>query len=217
MRGLPAPPFDVVTIEAEWTVGDVKSVTTSWHVLAPGSWDATGVQLEALLGDFFLACVPDLLSVLGTDVTCSVLRLSTYGPTAQQIQYAPAPNVGATGTTNPINGALVMTWRTGEAGVSSLGHTFLPLSDSLVDTDHAHLKSISWSQAQSAARSFVQHLDAIASPDGATCSMVVLHQSKFGQPLLTANVAPVALGDASPFVGTLRRRVRSRRPSSSPF
>jgi len=146
-----------------------------------------------------------------------VLLLSTYGATAQLIQYVPAFNVGAVGTSNPSNGALVLTWRTGEAGVRSLGHTFLPLSDALVDDDHSHLKAVSWSEAQSAARSFALHISAMASPDGASCVLVVLHQSRNGVPFLTANVAPVTLGDASPYVGTLRRRIRSRRPSSSPI
>jgi hypothetical protein len=129
----------------------------------------------------------------------------------------PASNVGATGTTNPINSALVLTWRNDQHGASNLGHTFLPLTDTAPDSDHAHLKSIFWSQAQSAARSFTQDLNAIAAPDGSTCVFVVLHRSKSGVPFPIALISPVTLGDASPYVGTLRRRVRARRPTSSPF
>jgi hypothetical protein len=217
VRGLPPPPNDVCLIEAEWTIGSSQAVTTGWHVLAGGSWFATSLQLETMLGDFFLAAVPQLLAVLGTDVTCGALRLSTYGVTPQVIQYAPAPNVGATGTTNPVNGALVLTWRTSERSSSLLGHTWLPLTDSAPDTDHAHLKSIFWSQAQAAARSFTVAVNSIASPDGGTCVFVVLHSSRNGTPLPAAVVAPVTLGDASPLVGTMRRRVRARRPTSSPF
>jgi hypothetical protein len=217
VRGLPPPPLDVCLIQADWTIGDAQAVTTGWYVLAGGSWSATSVQLATLLGDFFLFCVPDLLSVLGTDVTCGALRLSTYGSAPQRVQEAPAANVGATGTTNPINSALVLTWRNDEPTASNLGHTFLPLTDTAPDSDHAHLKSIFWSQAQSAARSFTQHLNAIAAPDGGLCVFVVLHRSSSGAPLEHALISPVTLGDASPYVGTLRRRVRSRRPTSSPF
>jgi hypothetical protein len=198
-------------------VSDSQSVTTGWHVFAPGADVATTVQLETLLGDFFLQCVPDLLSVLGTDTTCGALQVSTFGMQPAVVRYAPAANVGATGTTNPINGALCLTWRTFERGSSSLGHTFLPLSDSLVDSDHAHLKSISWSQAQAAARSFSTHLNAIASPDGALCVFVVVSRSVDAAPRPHSLMFPVVLGDASPFVGTLHRRVRARRVSSSPF
>lgn len=217
MRGLPPPPTDVLRIQADWDIGSAGRCTTSWYILAPGSWTATSTQLETLLGDFFLGPANDLLSIVGTDVTIGVLRLSTYGPGPQVIQVVPAFNVGAVGTTNPLNGAAVLTWRAVGPRGYLLGHTFLPLSDSFVDNDHVTIRAVSWSQLQAAARLFVQHVAGIASPDGGQCVLVVLQRSEAGAPLIAAQVAPVDLGDASPFVGTLRRRVHMRRPSSTPI
>jgi hypothetical protein len=215
MRGRPEPPLDVCSIEAVWTISGESEVTNTFHVLAPGSWDATYPQLDTLLGDFFFSAVPDLLSILPTDTTLSVLRLETYGSSPSLVQYEPAANVGAVGTSNPLNGAVVLTWRTYRRGAAALGHTFLPLSDAFVETDHQRLKGISWSQCQSAAASFVQHINAIASPDGGVCVFVVVSLSSLGAPRVEGLAIPVELGDASPFIGTLRRRIRSRRPSSS--
>lgn len=215
MRGLPPAPPDVCFIETVWEISNTKGVTTGWHVFAPGVDGATDIQLNTLLSDFFLGCVPDLLSLLGTDVSCSVCRLTTSGTLPRVVQFAPSANVGAIGTTNPVNGALVLTWRSGRRGAASLGHTFLPLSDELVDNDHAHLKQLSWSQAQNAASNFMAHLNAITSPDGGQCVLGVLSRSGSGAPLPAAIFSPVLIGDASPFVGTLARRVRSRDPSPS--
>lgn len=217
MRGRPPPPPDVLRIEAVWTISGVASVTTSWYLFAPGSWSATDLQLNTLLGDFFLGPIADLLAVVGTDVECTVLRLTTYGSAPQQIQFSPSANAGAIGTTNPLNGSLVLTWRNNRRGAASLGHTNLPLSDELVDADHKHLKSISWSQAQQAARFFVSSCNSITSPDGGLCVLIVLHTSSAGAPLPNALMSPVSHGDASPWVGTLQRRTRMRDPSPSPF
>jgi hypothetical protein len=217
VRGLPPPDPNVVFVEAVWDVGPVQECTTGWHLFAPGADSATFSELETLLGQFFLFCVPDLLDLLGTDVSCSTLRLTSYGSEPLVVSFVPSSNVGATGTTNPINSALVLTWRTGLRGASGLGHTWLPLSDTFVDDDHARLKSIAYSQAASQAFAFLGHVNALISPDGATCFLAVIRRSLSGTPLHTALTIPVEGADASPFVGTLRRRVRARRPSSSPF
>lgn len=218
MRGLPPLPPDVVFIEAVWSIGDVQEATTGWHFFAPGADLATELQLNTLLGDFFTAnCPGDLLAIMGTDVSCNVLRLSRYGASPVVIQYNPAPNTGTLGTTNPMNSALVLTWRTSERGASSLGHTYLPLSDALVDVDHARLKAVSWSEAQAQARQFLQDAGTVVSPDGALLVPVVIHRSRGGAPLPNSIMSPITLGDASPFVGTMRRRIRARRPFSSPL
>ena len=217
MRGLPPPPADVCSIECVWSIGPTQECTTTFWLFAPGIDTSTTLQVNTLLGDFFTLCLPDLLPLLGTDVTCTVLRLTHWGPDPLVYSYVPAPNSGGTGTSNPINGALVLTWRNGRRGSAALGHTFLPLSDTLVDDDHARLKAITWSQAKQAATTFLGHVNALFSPDGATCVLVTISRSQSGAPRPFALMSPVELGDASPFIGTMRRRVRARRPASSPI
>src|SRR6266516_612547 len=198
MRGRPQPPDDVVAIQAIWQNGEEKQVTNLFHVFAPGSWTATPAQLNVLLGDFFEGPCQDLLSVLPTPTFLGVLRLSTFGTSPLTIQYQPASNVGAIGGSTPPNCSAGLTWRTGERNAAMLGHTFLPLSNEFVGEDHSRLKSVSWSQLQSAARNFVDHVNEIGSPDGGLCVFVVVHVSRGGQPLGFARMAPVEFGDASP-------------------
>lgn len=217
MRGLPPPPADFISIQAAWDIKNAAICTTSWWLFAPGADSASSFQLETLLGDFFLNAMPDLLSVLGDDVTCSALRCSSYGTDPSRVQYAPAPNVGALGGTVTLNAALVLTWRGNDRGRGVDGHTFLPLSTSLVDDNRRTLTSIAWSQCQAAARSFALHMNAITSPDGASCVFAVLHRSKSGFPLPATLWSPIDLGDASSRVGTLRRRIRSGEAFSLPF
>lgn len=218
MRGLPPLPPDVVLIEAVWSIGDVQEATTAWHIFSPGADVATDLQLNNLLGEFVTQnCVADLLAIMGTDVSCNVLRLSRYGASPLVVQFNPSFSTGTLGTTNPMNTALVLTWRTAERGSSSLGHTYLPLSDTLVDVDHCRIKALSWSEAQAQARLFVEHVGSMVSPDGGLCVLMVVHRSRGGAPLPNSIMAPVVHGDASPFVGTMRRRIRARRPFSSPL
>lgn len=215
MRGLPPPPPDTPFFEAVWDISQAVSVTTGWYVFAGGADAASGPVLNALLGSFFLGPIADLLSILGTDVTCSVLRLTTGGSQPQTIQYAPAFNVGAIGTTNPINGALVLTWRVFRQGRGHSGHTWLPLSDEFVYEDHSRLKTVSWAQAQSAAISFNVHVNGMTAPDGSNCTQVVLERSQGGVPLPVTRSNAVVQGDASPLIGTMRRRI-AKGPRVSP-
>lgn len=210
MRGLPPLPSDFVTLTAQWAINDGRC-TTSWHLFNPGSATATPADLEALISQWFFTCLPDLLSVLGTDCSCSACRATTVGAAPLSHTELLAPNVGATGTTNPLNGNLCLTWRTNDVGTGGRSHTLLPLSDTLVDSDHATLRQISYAQAQSAAISYVQHLNALVSVDGALCVFAVIHRSERGRPLASSTWSPVLVGDASTRIGTIQRRTRHPR------
>jgi len=214
MRGRPNPPHDFVTITADW-LSRAGPWSTVWNIFAPGSWLATTLQLETLLGDFFLGPVNDLLQVLPTDTSLDMLRCSTYGNEPQEVQYAPAFNVGAIGDSMPLVCALCLTWRTSDRRIGAQSHTHLALADDFVDEDRRTLKSISWSEAQSAARSFVLHVNGITSPDGAQCVAAVVHTSRDGVALGVAEWSPVLLGDASRRVAILDRRRNPPRPFSS--
>ena len=217
MRDLPPPPADFVSIQLVWIIDTTSSASNTLWVFAPGADGATSVQLETLAGDFFFTAIPDLLGVLPSNVTLGVLRISSYGTTPNRVAYAPAPNVGALSGGTPLNSALVLTWRTSDPGRGTQGHTFLPLAGDLIDSGRQHLTSIGWSQAQSAARAFAGHVDAIASPDGASCVLAVLSRSDNGFPRPVSQWSPVQFGDASFRVGTLRRRIRARGEFSVPF
>jgi hypothetical protein len=217
VRGLPPLPPDVCRIETVWQLNSVQECSTSFNVFAPGSSSATTLQLSTLLGAFFFTPLQDLLTVIGTDVSCSALRLTTSGSAPFVVQEVPASNAGALTGSQALNAALVLTWRTAEPRVGGRSHTFLPLSGMLLDDDKVRLKSVSYSEAASAARTFVQHVSEMLSPDGATCALVVVHRSQGGAVLPVARMSFVELGDASPFVGTLQRRIRARRISSPSF
>jgi hypothetical protein len=214
MRGLPPPPPDVMQLTAQFDV-DAGAVTNSWWVFAPGADGATTLQLSAIAAAWFFSCLPDLLSVLPISCSCSVLRLRTFGVAPLDVAEQPAPNAGALGATQVLNSAAVMTWRTSTKRLGGNAHTWLPLTDDLVGDDHRQLHPISWSQLQSAARLYVNHVNALTSPDGALCVLAVVRRSSQGAPLAHSLLDPVVLGDASRFVGTLQRRIRARVRSSS--
>lgn len=217
MRGLPPPPDDVCRLTTWWEVNSKSTCSTSWWIFAPGSAHADGLDLSNMLSDFVFGCLPDLLSVLGSDVTCSLLRLATFGSQPLRLLEAPAPNLGALGGTQPLNTAAVMTWRTNDPVTGGHAHTCLPLSGSLVDDNLRTLTSIGYAQLSSAARSFVTHVGAITSPDGTGCVLVGVSFSLQGEPRALAHMTPIEFGDASPNIGTLRRRIHRDRPFSSPF
>lgn len=217
MRGLPPPPPDFVDLTATWEVNTSALCSTSWFIFAPGAGSADPSALETLAGEWFTTCLPDLLGIVGSDVTLSALRLTSYGTLPNRISYAPAPNAGALASTAPINACLCLTWLTSDAGRGRRGHTFLPLSSDLVDVNRSSLTSIGWSQAQAAARSYVVHVNELASPDGGNCVAAVLHRQHQGVPFDVSQWSGVVLGDASSRVATLRRRVRANDPFSSPF
>lgn len=205
MRGLPPLPPDFITITATWRA-DVGECVTVWDIFAPGADAATTLQLNDIATAFYLGPVADLLSVLPANVTLSLLRVSSYGTAPQTIAYAPAPNAGAFGDCTWFNVASCLTWRTAEPRLGASSHTRLPIAEEQVSDDKRHVTSIFYSQLQAAARAWVQHVNAIPSPDGALLVAAVVHRSARGVPLSTSTWSPVVVGDASIHVATLRRR-----------
>jgi hypothetical protein len=194
-----------------WAANDGRA-TTSWHIFNPGSSAATTADLAAFVSQWFLQCLPYLLPLLGTDCSASTCRASTVGTQPAVYNELLAPNVGANGTTNPMNGNLCLTWRTQDRGIGGRSHTLLPLSDALVDTDHKSLRQISWAFAVSQANDYLNAVNALVAVDGALCVAAVVHRSLRGTPLPTATWSPVTAADASQRVGTIQRRTRSARP-----
>jgi hypothetical protein len=206
MRDLPPLPPDFVVITATWSVR-TSFVTTSWHLFAPGADDATTVELNALLGQFFLFPVADLLSVLSSDTSCSLLRLATVGTAPFVVEYVPAFNTGAIGEASSLNSAAVLTWRTSQRRIGGHFHTWLPLALPFVADDRRHVTDLAYSELAGAARSFALHVNEIPSPDGGLCVLAAVSRSEAGVPLPTSTWTPVLLGDASRTIGTLRRRI----------
>lgn len=210
MRGLPPLPHDFLTLQLDWSVSD-GGCTTAHHIFNPGSGSADPADLAAFVADWFLNALPELLPLLGNDVSCSACRVSTVGTSPLVYNQLLAPNVGSTGTSNPLNGNLCLTWRTNEARNGGRSHTLLPLSDTLVDSDHRSLRQISWAFAVSQATLYLEAINSLASVDGALCVLAVVHRSSGGVPLPASTWAPVFSADACQRVGTIARRTRSRR------
>jgi hypothetical protein len=215
VRGLPPLPPDFFTLELEWAVTDGRC-STAHNIFAPGASAANVSDLRTFVAGWFFSCLGQLLPLLGTDVTCSACRLTTSGSSPVVYNQLLAPNVGANGTTNPLNGNLCLTWRTNVRGGGGRSHTLLPLSDTLVDTDHKSLRQISWAFAVSQAQLYLDNINALPSPDGGLCVLAVVQRSQAGQPLPASIWSPVLAADASVAVGTIQRRTRRRR-SLSPF
>lgn len=215
MRGLPPLPPDFVTLEVGWAVSDGRC-TTGWHIFNPGSGTATIADLQAFVSAWFFNALPELLPLLGSDCSAATCRVSTVGSAAIVYNELLAPNVGAEGTSNPLNGNLCLTWRGSQRGLQGRSHTLLPLSDTNVDTDHRSLRQISWAFAVSQANLYLNQINGLTSVDGATCVAAIVHRARGGSPLATATWEPVLYADASQRVGTIQRRTRSAR-SLSPF
>lgn len=215
MRGLPPLPTDFCTLTIGWDVSDGRA-TTSHRFFNPGSHAASFPDLQAFVADWFFNALPELLPLLGTDCSAATCRLSTVGSQSLTYRQLLASNVGGTGTSNPLNGDLCLTWRTNTRGVQSRSHTLLPLSDTLVDSDHKSLRQISWAFAVSQANLYLAKFNALASVDGGLCVLAVVQQSRGGRPLPASEWSPVVAADASMRVGTIQRRTRSARPLS-PF
>lgn len=215
MRGLPPLPTDFVTLTVGWRIND-GACTTSWHIFNPGSHAASIADLHSFISGWFFNALPELLPLLGSDCSASTCRLSTVGTQSLVYNQLLAPNVGSSGTTNPLNGDLCLTWRTNDGPLGGRSHTLLPLSDSLVDTDHRTLKQIAWAFAVSQAELYLEQINALPSVDGGLCVAAVVHRALHGQPLHTATWSPVTQADACQRVGTIQRRTRARRPLS-PF
>jgi hypothetical protein len=214
MRGLPPLPTDIITLEVEWVVGD-GGCTTSWHLFNGGSSTADPRDLALFFADWFFICADELLALVGVDCSIGTCRVSVEGSNPLVYETIPSTNQGAIGSTNPLNGALCLTWRTNVKGASSRGHSFLPLATTLVDSDHKKLKAISWAQAVSGANNFIAEMNSLAAVDGGLCVFAIVSRSRYGKPLPFATWAPVLQGGASQYVATLQRRVRSRRPTPS--
>lgn len=215
VRGLPAPPSDVVRVEAMLDVnGDV--VTTGWWVFAPGADVATTAQLETLLGDVFIGPCAPMLSLLSTDTQIVNLRCVTFGASALQVDLQPVFNIGALDGTTALNSALVWTWMTGVRAHGSRTHNWLPLSRSNLGADKRRLSGLGFAEAVRQAINFRDELNAVHSPDGGLCVLVALHRSSGGVPLVASQMLPVQAAKASPIVGTLQRRTATapRAPST---
>jgi hypothetical protein len=211
MRRLPPLPLDFVRLTVGWAAGD-GGCSTSWNIFNPGSSSASFADLQAFVADWFLNALPALLPLLGTDCSASTCRAATVGSQPLIYETLLAPNVGAVGTTNPFNGSLCLTWRTADAGRRSVGHTLLPLSDTVVDTDHKSIRQVSYAFAVSQATAYLNEINALASVDGGLCVLALVHRSLAGRPLAASTWSPVVGADASLVVGTVQRRIRSRRP-----
>lgn len=196
-------------------MGASGAVTNGWHALLAGSWAADAGTLHTWLGDWILGPLQDLLAVCPSDVSCGVCRLSTYGDAPVVVTEIPAPNLGAASHASAASAASVLTWRTPSSYAGSQGHTWLPLPIDFVADDRQHINLINWAELQQAARSYLEHFNAIVAPSGGPSVLGVLHQRRRGAYLQVAELEPVFDGDASPFVGTMHRRIRMRRPVSS--
>ena len=210
MRGLPPLPPDVVTLTCEWQCSQ-HYLTNSWHLYGPDYSTATPSDLASLISQWFDFCLPDLLSVVPVDAIAVTCRAAASGPTGAQLTEPLADNHGAFGATTPINAALVLTWRTVSGPNAARSRTLLPLVDAFVSPDLDRLTEISYAEAGSAARSYATHLNTLVLPPDRRATFVVVSRSDGGVPRPTATLTPVFTGDASRYIGTIQRRVRSRR------
>lgn len=210
MRGLPPLPADFITLTAEWQCS-LAAFTTAWHLHQPGGSSRTPDELADLISQWFEFCLPDLLSVLPVDAICVTCRAASSGAFGAQITEPLADNHGAFGATTPINAALVLTWRSQDGPNGARSHSWLPLADAFLDDNLRQLRQISYAEAGSAARSYALHMNGLVTAPDQFCTFAVVQRSRNGAPLPASLWSPVQTGDASRFVGTIRRRVKPRR------
>lgn len=214
---LPPVPSGIGHIEVRWAVGTVagKEISNGFWVYSPALEAQGAANLQALLGDFLLTPLGDLLSLVPNDVACSVLRLSVYGATPLTVILPGPLAFGAGGSAAALNSALVLSWRSALAGQRSRSTTWLPLPMDDVDDNRVQLTTSAYGSAQGTAFAFLNNVNALSVGSGSPVELVTLNRRSSAGDLPVASFSPIVYGHPSRFVGSLDRRVRSRGRSPS--
>lgn len=206
---LPYPPAEVVRLQHVWTL-DADQFTTGLWLFVPGLALPLPGDMNALLGDYVFTVLPDWLSAMASDISCSLLRLSTYGSAPAVYELAPPANHGdIPGPTAPANAAGVFSLIDNRSHGGKT-HCFLPLPAAFVDVDAKHLSTAGAGTLQIAADDILSDVATLTAPGGDNLSVIALHRSQNGEALAAAVVVPVYAARVNPRIGRCSRRLRSR-------
>jgi len=199
-------------IEQTWEVGTVPTaeISNGFWIFHSGLEFADAPELQALLGDFQVDPLNDLLSLVPSNVSPGVSRLTRYGAAPLTVELPGPPASGAGAVASPANSALVLSWRSLFGGQSSRSTTWLPLPRDDVEGSGRMLTNSAYGSAQGTALAFLNHMNALTIGLLGRVSFETLHLRSAAPGPVTPAHSPIVWGHPSRWVGTLDRRIRSR-------
>lgn len=195
-----------------WSIGTVPSstCTNAWWIYSPALESYGETDLQTLLGNWILTPLNTLLSLLPSDVSPSLCRLTTYGITPLTITLPGPPASGGGSSSSALNAALVLSWRSALAGQRSRSTNWLPLPVDDVSGNRQQLTTSAYGSAQGTANAYLNQMNALIVGTSGPVEFVTLHRRTAAGGAPAASFSPVVYGHPSVYVGTLDRRIRSR-------
>jgi hypothetical protein len=199
-------------IEQRWSLGTVPTseVSNGFWIFEPLLEFADAPDLQGLLGQFLLDPLNDLLSLLPSDVSPTVSRLTRYGSEPLTISLPSPVGSGAGARSSPVNAALVLSWRSLVGGPKARSTTWLPLPLDAYDDSGEMINAAAYGSAQGTCNAFLNHMNALAYGIVPPVTFSTLHLRSTAPGPVAIDHSPIVWGAPSRWVGTLDRRIRSR-------
>lgn len=212
MRDLPPVPSDVGRLTQGWQIGG-HQMSTSWWVLVGLPVPVLPSDLLALLQEYTLFALPNLLSSMSSELSPTTCRLSISGMTVDQ--HNP-PAHGAFSISEATNTAAGIIWRTGDPGRRGWSITYLPgCPHDFVELGW-QLSAEGYNNILDSAVNFKQQLEGLPSYPPQTLVLGTLLRSQNGAPRPNSVFRPFVSAAPADKVVTIRRRIPSGR-SVLPF
>lgn len=199
-------------IEQRWSVGTVPTseVSNGFWIYEPQLEFADAPDLQGLLGQFLLNPLNDLLGLLPSNVSPTSSRLTRYGSEPLTISLPSPIGSGAGGSSCPINGALVLSWRSLLGGPQSRSTNWLPLPIDAYDDSGEMINAAAYGSAQGTCNAFLNHMNLLAYGIIGPVTFSTMHLRSTAPGAVAPGHSPIVWGSPSRWVGTLDRRIRSR-------
>lgn len=212
MRGLPPIPSGVGRLTQGWEA-DGNQMSTSWWVLVNLGTPINPADLAALLTDYTLYALPNLLDSMSDVVSPTTCRLSVSGLT--EVQHNP-PAHGAFGGGAPASTASGIIWTTGDAGRKGWAITYLPGTPTDFYEGQWQLSAEGYRNVLDSATNFKLQLETLPLYPPDTLVLGSLLRARNGAPRPSAVFRPFVNWRPSPKLVTIRRRIPPRQ-SVLPF
>jgi hypothetical protein len=188
-------------------------MSVSWWVEVALPLPYLYTDLLALLQEYTLFALPELLTSQAETCTPTTCRLSVAGNTV--VQHNP-PAHGAFSSEEPCNTAGGIIWQTLDGGRRAWSITYLPgCPHDFVELGW-QLSAEGYNNLLDSATQFKLQLESLPSYPQNTLTMGTLHRSRHGVPLDAAQFSPFVFWRPAGKVVTIRRRIPQGR-SVLPF
>lgn len=212
MHGLPPVPANVALLEQDWeTGGHVMSTAWWFEVNLPEPYLYS--DLAALLSEYTLYALPNLLASMCDTCSPTTCRLSVGGNTV--VQHNP-PAHGAFSSEEACNTAGGIIWYTGDRGRRGWTITYLPSCPHDFVALGWQLSAEGYNNLLDSATNFYLQMQTLPSYPHQTLVQGTLLRKRGGAPLGAAVFRPILYWRPATKVVTIRRRIPAGR-SVLPF